>query len=80
MTQNNTTEVSTTIPDKSSIYSGNQSYKQNERLVNARYIFDYLRSLSSSKRWSVNAICATLGTGGWKAATPGKWEVLNEHH
>ena len=33
VTQNNTTEVSTTIPDKSSIYSGNQSYKQNERLV-----------------------------------------------
>ena len=79
VTQNNTTEVSTTIPDKSSIYSGNQSYKQNERLVNARYIFDYLRSLSSSKRWSVNAICATLGNMEAESGiTPGKWEVLND--
>lgn len=79
VTQNNTTEVSTTIPDKSSIYSGNQSYKQNERLVNARYIFDYLRSLSSSKRWSVNAICATLGNMEAESGiTPGKWEMLND--
>lgn len=41
VTQDNTTKVSTTVPGKSSVYSGNQSYKQNERLVNARYIFDY---------------------------------------
>ena len=55
VTQDNTTKVSTTVPGKSSVYSGNQSYKQNERLVNARYIFDYLRSLSSTKRWSSSA-------------------------
>lgn len=79
VTQDNTTKVSTTVPGKSSVYSGNQSYKQNERLVNARYIFDYLRSLSSTKRWSVNAICATLGNMEAESGiTPGKWEVPEE--
>ena len=58
VTQDNTTAVSTTVPGKSSVYSGNQ------------------RSLSSTKRWSVNAICATLGNMEAESGiTPGKWEV-----
>ena len=78
VTQENTAVVSTTIPGKSSVYSGNQSYKQNERLVNARYICDYLRSLTSTKRWSVNAICATLGNMEAESGiSPGSWEEAN---
>ncbi len=78
VTEENTAKVSTTKPSKSSVYTEDKSYKQNERLVNARYICNYLRSLSSDIRWSVNAICAMLGNMDAESGmSPGSWEETN---
>lgn len=57
VTKSNTTQISTTAPSKSSTYSSNSVLKQNEMLVNARYIYKYLHD----KNWTDNAIYGALG-------------------
>lgn len=77
--QENTSTVSTTIPGKSSVLTGDKSYRQDERLGNARYICNYLRSLATAKRWTTNAICATLGNMEAESGmTPGRWEIAGD--
>lgn len=77
--QENTALVSSDTPSKDFVYSNNKSLSQNKRLANARYIHNYLRSLSSSKRWTSNAICAMLGNMEAESGiNPGSWQVLND--
>ena len=63
VTQKNTALVSTSVPAKSSVFkSETKNGTQMEKLTNARYIYKYLHStLSSTKRWKTNPICAILG-------------------
>lgn len=76
--QENTSEVSKTIPAKSSVLSDNVSYRPEQRLINARYICKYLRGLVAADKWSTNAICAMLGNMDAESGmSPGSWEVLN---
>lgn len=43
----NTKTVSTSVPDKSKVYSSNLPLKQYQMLTNARYIYKYLKNSSS---------------------------------
>lgn len=52
-----TTQVSTSVPTKSMVINSNAELKQYQMLINARYIFNYLRNSG----WSKNAIYAVLG-------------------
>ncbi len=66
-----TTQVSNTVPSKSSTYSSNSVLTQNKMLVNATYIYNYL----SNKGWSNNAICALLGNMETESSiNPGRWQ------
>lgn len=57
VTEENTTIVSPTAPTKSDTISSSAYLKQNEMLINARYIYKYLTDAG----WTSNAIFATLG-------------------
>lgn len=73
--QENTTAVSTTIPAKSSVVTCNRVLRQDEMLINARYVCKYLLGLVSTKKWSTNAICAALGNMEVESAIgPGHWQ------
>lgn len=74
ITKSNTTEISTTVPSKSDVYSSNSSLKQYQQLTNARYIYNYLKK----KGWSSNAIYAMLGNMEKESyLNPGCWEETN---
>ena len=57
VTTTHTSVVSTTVPNKSQVLCSNSLLKQYQRLINARYIHNYLRN----KGWKHNAIFAMLG-------------------
>ena len=68
-----TTVVSTATPAKSAVVAANRVLAQNEMLVNARYIYNYLRSLQAP--WSKNAIAAMLGNMERESTiNPDRWE------
>jgi len=68
-----TTEVSTSVPGKSSVISSNTKLKQNQMLINARYIYNYL--IKNKKKWSNNAICGMLGNMEMESTiNPGHWQ------
>jgi len=71
----NTTSVPTSTPQKTSVIAANRVLLQNEMLTNARYIYNYLRSLSSSIQWSKNAIYAMFGNMEVESyINPGYWQ------
>lgn len=73
VSQSNTTVISTAVPAKSSTLCSNSYLKQNEMLVNARYIYKYL----SDKGWTSNAIYAILGNMEAESTiNPGVWNGL----
>ena len=75
VTQSNTKTVSTSVPDKSKVYSSNLPLKQYQMLTNARYIYKYLKNQS----WTKNAIYAILGNMEAESyINPGKWERTND--
>lgn len=66
-----TTEVSTTVPGKSSVITSNAVLKQNDMLTNARYIYNYL----IGNKWSKGAICGMLGNMEMESTiNPGRWQ------
>lgn len=70
VTQVNTTAISKTVPTKSDTFCSNSYLKQHEMLVNARYIYKYLKD----KGWTSNAIYAVLGNMEAESKiNPGVW-------
>lgn len=66
-----TLEESTNIPTHDAIISNNNALIQHQSLINAGYIFQYLRT----RNWSVNAIYGMLGNMEDESfINPGKWE------
>lgn len=66
-----TTEVSTSVPSKSSVISATTALSQNNMLTNARYIYNYL----IGKQWSTTAICGMLGNMEMESTiNPGRWQ------
>lgn len=73
VTKVNATAVSTTAPSKSDTFCSNTYQKQNETLVNARYIYNYLIDAG----WTTNAIFAALGNMEAESKiNPGVWYNL----
>lgn len=71
VTKKYTTQVSTTVPSKSSIHSSNSLLKQNQMLTNARYIYKYL----NDEGWESNAIYAIIGNMEEESTiNPGRWQ------
>jgi hypothetical protein len=70
-----TTQASASTPSKSSVIAANRVLLQNEMLTNARYIYNYLRSLPSSTQWSKGAIVAMLGNMEKESTiNPDRWQ------
>lgn len=66
-----TTEVSTSAPGKSSVITSNVLLMQNQMIINARYIYNYL----IGKKWTNNAIFAILGNMEMESTiNPGRWQ------
>ena len=73
--QEYTATVSTSTPVKADTLSSNSTLNQKEMLTNARYIFNYLRSLSTTIRWAKNPICGMLGNMEAESSiNPGRWQ------
>ena len=74
----NTAAVSTTMPSKSSVVSGNKYLTQTEMLVNARYIYNYLLSRPTATKWTEIAIGGMMGNLEQESnINPGFWQDLN---
>lgn len=66
-----TTQVSKTVPSKSSVYNSNTTLKQNQMLTNARYVFSKLKD----EGWETNPIYAILGNMEEESTiNPGRWQ------
>ncbi|WP_299229340.1 phage tail tip lysozyme [uncultured Bacteroides sp.] len=75
VTTTHATAVSRTVPSISSTFFSNSYLNQYEMLVNARYIYKYLRD----NGWSSDAIYATLGNMEAESTiNPGVWNNLND--
>lgn len=73
--QENTAAVSTSKPTKSSVVTDDRVLRQNEVLINARYVCNYLLGLFGTKKWSKNAVCAILGNMEAESTiSPGRWQ------
>lgn len=74
VTTTHATPVSTSVPSMSDTYFSNSYLNQYEMLVNARYIYEYLKN----NGWKNNAIYATLGNMEAESTiNPGVWNKLN---
>ena len=70
-----TTIVSTTSPSKSNVVSDSNYIKQFQQLINARYIYHYLKN----QGWRDYPIFAVLGNMEIESSiNPGKWQVPND--
>ena len=69
-----TEEVPAAIPSVIDVISNDVALSMHQKLINARYIFQYFRN----KRWRTNAIYAMLGNMETESyLNPGKWQIPN---